>query len=202
MRFFTQFIILWSQTGLIKAVLLYFSTLFFCDFYLWIRTGHTSRDIWSLISMSYAFLLALQWTDKVVIVALSPHAENRPQDIHKQQNPQKFGIQRPLGTSDVSGSNKATLWFKRFGSTGAECFTCHAQSDVSACHRGRFYGLLLNKHTVFEMNTEKANNKCSLWVVSHSSVPEQEVNNSPKVKTSVITFQCIFIPFQVTSVTG
>lgn len=35
---------LWSQTGLIKAALLCFSTLF-CDFCLWNQTGHTSGHL-------------------------------------------------------------------------------------------------------------------------------------------------------------
>lgn len=59
----------------------------------------------------------------------------------------------------VSGSNKTTLWFKSIRSTVVGCFTCNAQSNDSACHRGCFYGSLLNKHTVFKMDTEK-NNKC------------------------------------------
>lgn len=133
---------LWSQTGLIKAALLCFSTLF-----LWLL--FVKWDIWSLISTTFTVLPALQWINKVVILALSPvHAEDRPRDICNQQNPQKFGIQ--VVSRDrccESGSNTATLWFKSFRSTAAGCFTCHAQSDVLACHRGCFYGSLLNKHT-------------------------------------------------------
>lgn len=164
MRSFTQFNFMisnWTHKSCFVVLLYCFFVTSVCE----IRLG-TLQDIWSLISTTFTFLPALQWIDKVVIVALSPvHADDRPRDICNQQNPQKFGIQ--VGSRDrcrESGSNTASLWFKSFGSAAAGCFTCHAQSDVLACHRGCFYGSLLNKHTV-----------CSLWVVSHSSAAPSQI---------------------------
>lgn len=98
MRKFTQFnfvISYWTHKSC-SVVLLYS---FFVNSICEIRLG-TLQDIWSLINTASAFLSALQWTDKVVIVSLV-HAEERPQDIHNQHNPQKFGIQWSLGTSAV-----------------------------------------------------------------------------------------------------